>query len=398
MTGTPRALVLQAVDAVRPLLAEVVHALHADPELSFAEHRAVARLSAVLEGQGVAVETGVHDLSTAFRAVAGSGPFEVVLCAEYDALPEIGHACAHNVIAAGALGAMIALAPLADMLGVRVVLLGTPAEEHGAGKQLMLERGAWDTATVSLMVHPSSGPDRWPDRVDRSAVHRLRATFRGRASHAAAAPEKGVNAGDAAALSLVAIGMLRQQVPDGMRLSAFIREAGVATNIIPALSVVDFEVRGPDVEAEAAVEARVRDCFQGAAIATGCTVEITETEPLYEQVEQDAGLTLLFAEAMAQIGRPLDPADQPVPGGSTDMGNVSRYVPSLHPTVSIRGTDASLHTAEFAAAASTSEAVDAAVDSAKAMALTVVALAADAPLRERYLAAQVSRPPYAASR
>ncbi len=387
-----------AVDAVRPLLTEVVQALHADPELSFAEHRAVARLTAALESHGIAVETGAHGLDTAFRAEAGSGPCEIVLCAEYDALPEIGHACAHNVIAAGALGAMIALAPLAEALGVRVVLLGTPAEEHGAGKQLLLERGAWDSATVSLRVHPSGGRDRWPARVHRSAVHRLRATFHGRASHAAAAPERGVNAGDAAALSLVAIGMLRQQVADGMRLNAFIREAGVATNIIPALAVVEFEVRGPDVDAEAALEARVRDCFHGAALATGCSVEIVETEPLYEQVEQDPGLTPLFAAAMAEIGRPLDPADAHVPGGSTDMGNVSRYLPSLHPTVSIRGTEASLHTVEFAAAAATPAAVDAAVDSAKAMALTVVALAADDELRARYLAAQDSRPPYAASR
>lgn len=384
----------RAVEATRSLLTRVAMDLHADPEVSFQEHRAARRLVDELRERGLSVEEGAYDLPTAFRATVGSGGFEVVLCAEYDALPVIGHACGHNVIAAGALGAMLAFAPVADALGIRVVLLGTPAEEHGGGKRLMLERGAWDTATISLMVHPSGGRDLWPDRVDRSAVRRMRATFDGVASHAAAAPERGVNAADAATIALVAIGLLRQQTPDGMRINAFTREAGDATNIIPARAVVDFEVRGPTVENQRALERRVIDCFRGAATATGCDLHLGELEPLYEQVEQDAGLVSLFATAMADVGRPLNPDDPHVPGGSTDMGNVSRYVPSIHPTVSILGSDAALHTLDFTQAAGTSAAIDAAVDSAKAMALTVASLAVEPSLREHYLALQRVRPPF----
>lgn len=383
------------VELDRDLLARVAMDLHADPEVSFEEHRAARRLVDELRERGIAVEEGAYGLPTAFRAVAGSDDLEVVLCAEYDALPGIGHACAHNVIAAGALGAMLALAPVADELGIRVVLLGTPAEEHGGGKRLMLERGAWDTATISLMVHPSGGRDLWPDRVDRSAVRRMRATFRGVASHAAAAPERGVNAADAATVALVAVGLLRQQTADGMRVNAFTREAGYATNIIPARAAVDFEVRGPSVEDQRALEERVLNCFRGAATATGCDLDLEELEPLYEQVEQDAGLVSLFALAMADIGRPLSPDDPHVPGGSTDMGNVSRYVPSIHPTMSILGSDAALHTLDFAEAARSPAAIDAAVDSAKALALTVATLAEHPSLREHYLTLQTARHPFA---
>jgi amidohydrolase len=391
-----RAAALAAIAGASERLTALAAALHADPELSFDEHRAVARIAGVLAEGGLEVETGVHDLPTAFRVEAGRGETAIVVCAEYDALPEVGHACGHNLIAAGAVGAMLALAPLADDLGLRVVLLGTPAEEHGAGKQLLLERGAWDDATASLMVHPASGREYWPDAVDRSAVHRLRVIFRGRAAHAAAAPDRGVNAGDAATLALVALGLLRQQVADGMRFNAFVRQAGEVTNIIPAYAEVDLEVRGPDVRAQALLEERVLACFHGAALATGCTAEVVETEPLYEQVEADPDLALLFADALRAIGRPADPAAPHIGGGSTDMGNVSRYLPSIHPTVSIRGTDAALHTVEFAEAAGTPEGLESALDAARAMALTVIDLAHDESLRARLAEARSARSPYAA--
>jgi len=390
-----RASALDRVDQARPQLEQLAQALHANPEISFHEVRSVARIAELLRAEGLSVDVGTYDLATSFETTVGDDPFTIVICAEYDALPGIGQACGHNIIAAGSIGAMLAVAPIAQELGVRVVLLGTPAEEHGTGKQIMLERGAWDDATVSMMVHPISVQDYWPDAVERSAVHRLTATFTGLAAHAASGPQYGKNAADAATLTLVALGLLRQQVADGMRFNAIVREGGTATNIIPATAVVDFEVRGPTVESQQELEQRVIACFEGAAIATGCGFEYIEAELLYEQVEHDAGMVELFGDAMLELGRTVSPRDAHVPGGSTDMGNVSRYLPSIHPTMCILGSVGPAHSITFAAASGTAAAMDAAIDSAKAMALTIVDLAHDEDARAAYLQLQSERPAYA---
>ena len=214
-------------------LIDVSHTIHAHPELAFEEHRASALLADAAQEAGFTVTRAAYGLETAFEAVRGSGPFPpVVVCAEYDALPDIGHACGHNVIAAAGLGAAIALGEVAEEHGLTVVLLGTPAEEHGGGKVLLLERGAWEGAAMSIMVHGAAGEDVSCTVTGTQAVDRFDVTYTGRAAHAAAAPHKGINAGDAATIALVAIGLLRQQLPSDVRLNAYVEHGGEATNII----------------------------------------------------------------------------------------------------------------------------------------------------------------------
>jgi len=381
----------ELVDAHREPVAALSRTLHDDPELSFEEHRAVAAITAVLHGAGHEVVVGVSGLPTAFRAEAGAGDAEVVLCAEYDALPGVGHACGHNLIAATAVATFLALAPLAEDLGIRLVLLGTPAEEHGTGKELMLQAGAWDDAIASLMVHP--GPrEMWPSALTMISVHRLRITFRGRPAHAAGAPHLGVNAADAATLSQVALGLLRQQTRETARLNAIVRTAGEATNIIPDLAILDAEVRELTDDALEGLEARMRACFEGAALATGCSVEIEEAEPLYRHLEHDAWLSGRFGERYAELGHAVSPSDAAIVSGSTDMGNVSQIVPSIHPMILVPGAEGTaLHTREFAAAAGAPEAIETVVDAAAAMAGTVIDLAGDAEVLERLIALRAHR-------
>ncbi|GAB3865308.1 M20 family metallopeptidase [Nocardioides maradonensis] len=380
-------------DAAGRLVA-LSHEVHGYAELAFEEHRAAAAVTAVLAEAGFQVTPGVGGLATAFRATYGSGDLVVGICAEYDALPEIGHACGHNIIAASAVGAGLALAEVADELGLTVVVIGTPAEEHGGGKVLLLEAGVFDDLTVSLMVHPSP-VDVSPTLTATQGVARYAATYVGRPSHAAAAPQLGVNAADAAVVAQVAIGLLRQQLPGTARVAAFVREGGKVTNIIPERVVVDFEVREFDLDAQHALDAKVRACFEAGALATGCTLTIEPTEPEYAPLVQDPRLGEPFAAAIAGLGRSLlDTAG--LSGGSTDMGNVSQHLPSIHPMIGVVGSENSPHTHGFAADVVTPAGDAAVVDGAIAMAASVIAVATDPTTRADLLAEQAVRPPYAA--
>lgn len=366
------------------------HAIHARPELAFAEHHAAGLVAERLTDAGFDVTVGVHGLDTAIRATSGSGDMNVVLCVEYDALPGVGHACGHNIIAAAGVGAAIAAALVADDLGIRVTVLGTPAEEHGGGKVLMLADGAWDDATFSLMVHPYPA-DTWPTTTRMQAVHRLVVTFTGQGAHAAAAPDQARNAADAATIALVAVGLLRQQVRDGARLNAIITEAGLVTNIIADRAVVEIEVREATLDALQELERRVLACFAGAATAAGVTWSVDESEPLYADLVQDEDLVEIFAGHLSARGRTLDRTAPVRSGGSTDMGNVSQVVPSIHPVVGVDGAQGPIHTAEFAAAAAGPSGDRAVLDAAVALASTVVDAARDPQLRARLLAAQAER-------
>ncbi|KAA5830505.1 M20 family metallopeptidase [Saccharopolyspora hirsuta] len=364
-------------------LVRLSRSLHAEPELAFAEHRSVAKVTELLAEAGFAVEPGPEDVPTAFTAVRGSGEFTVGICAEYDALPEIGHACGHNVIAAAAVGAAIGLAAVADELGIRVKVVGTPAEEHGGGKVLLLERGVFDDVTVAMMVHPGQA-DVHPAAFASQAVSRFAVTYEGRASHAAAAPHQGINAADAAVVAQVAIGLLRQQITGDCRIGLFVREGGAVTNIIPERSVVDCEVRAFDVESMSALQERVMACFDAGARASGATMFVEPTEPLYAELVQEPAMADRFAAHVEALGRELRETDHR-PGGSTDMGNVSHVVPSIHPSIAIVGCEHPPHTRGFAAAAATPAADDAVLDGAAAMALTAVDVAADPVLRQKFL-------------
>lgn len=362
-------------------LLSISRAIHADPELSFDEHSACELLASRAEWAGFEVVRKAFGLETSFSATRGDGPFRVVICAEYDALPQIGHACGHNVIAAAALGAAVALGEAADEFGLTVILLGTPAEEHGGGKTILLERGAWETATMSIMVHGMGGADISCADTRTQGVDRFDVTFTGRASHAAGAPHLGINASDAATLSLVAIGLLRQQLPPDIRMNAYVELGGEATNIIAAHTRVRAEVRGFALADLLDAKRRMLACFEGAALATGCAWNTERSEPLYTEVIQFPGLARQWDEELCRLGREVV-TETPLTGGSTDMGNVSQVVPSIHPMIAFRGTTSAPHTIEFAADSASEAADEAVIHGAIAMARTVVAAATGDSRRE----------------
>ncbi|WP_423463678.1 amidohydrolase [Promicromonospora sp. MS192] len=343
--------------------------IHRDPELAFTEHRAAARVAAVLHDAGFTVRVGAFGLDTAVDATFGEGDITVAICAEYDALPGIGHACGHNIIAAAGVGAAIALAGVADTLGIRVKLLGTPAEEHGGGKIRMLEAGAWDDVDFSLMVHGGPGPDLRCADVRTQAVARFDVSFHGLPGHAGAPSPEALNASNAATVGLVALGLLRQHLPDGVRANAFVAEGGEATNIIPSSTRVRAEVRADTLEAVDNARRRVLACFEGGAISTGCSWSWEDAEPTYADVVQNPVLAHAWDRNLSALGRSPQPHTGP-PGGSTDMGNVSQTVPSIHPLIAIRGCTSAPHTPEFTSDAIGPAAEKAAVDGALAMALT----------------------------
>jgi amidohydrolase len=370
--------------------------LFAHPELSYEEHHAARVLSDYLERSGLTVARGVGGLPTAFTAEAGSGEFVVGLCVEYDALPEVGHACGHNLIAGASVGAAVALLPAVEELGIRLKVIGTPAEEHGGGKVDLLRAGLFDDLDVAMMVHMMrEGQSYNPVGTSSQLVGRFRAVFRGRESHAANAPHLGVNAGDAAVIAQVAVGLLRQQVPSDHRLSAVTLQGGTVTNIIPGRAIVDFECRAWTRAEYDRLLVRVEDCFRAGALATGATLEITPTEHLLDALRQDELLCSHWARAIGSLGRDVTAAEGGLAGGSTDMGNVSQYLPSIHPFIGIPGATAAPHTFEFAAHADSDPAYEVMVESALALAWTAASLATTAADRDSLIAARRSRPPFA---
>jgi len=375
------------VDRWKNRVHAMARSIHADPEESFAEVRSAEAAAALLEEGGFTVERGTCGLPTAFTATAGSGDLVVALCVEYDALPGVGHACGHNLIAGASVAAALALAPLAGELGITIRAIGTPAEEHGGGKALLLERGAFDGVGLALMVHPvQDGVTYNPAGTSAQAVGRYRATFSGKAAHAAAAPHLAINAADAAVLSQVAIGLLRQQIPGDHRVALYVAEAGQVTNIIPDHAVVNFECRAFSLPEYEALLARVRRCFEGAALSTGTQLTIEPTEPLYEPLIQDDDLAAHWTNAMDAFGKDTSPAAG-LSGGSTDMGNISQVIPSLHPWLSIPGADVPIHSHDFAALADTPEAYEVMFEAAVALAWTIAAAATTPTERERFVSA-----------
>ncbi|MDN6326070.1 MAG: amidohydrolase [Corynebacterium sp.] len=383
------------IDAHRDRLLEISHTLHANPELAFAEPASAALVAAELRDAGFDVTVGVYGLDTAIEATYGSGEFVVAVCAEYDALPSIGHACGHNIIATAGLGAALGLAEIADEASIRVKLLGTPAEEHGGGKVLMLREGAWEDATISLMVHggqdAGDGADARCSDFTSQAVDRFKVTYTGTPAHAAAAPQKGVNALDAATIALTSIGLLRQQLADSVRVAGVLTEGGHVTNIIPDHTEVDAEVRAFDMDVLEDAKRRVMNCFEAGALASGCSWECEPTEPRYASLVQEPLLADAWNTALVDLGRTVAAHPGNV-GGSTDMGNVSQVVPSIHPMISLLGHEAPPHTVGFAAAAATPAGDEAAIVAAKGRALAAATGATPPATRAALRARQAARP------
>lgn len=386
MAADPKAAARQAVAARAGALEALSHDLHAHPETAFAEHRSAAAVAGALADDGFDVTEGVCALPTAFAARAGSGPLVLAICAEYDALPGVGHACGHNVIAAAAVGAGLALAPLADDLGLTVLVLGTPAEEGGGGKVLMLDRGAFDGVHAAMMVHP------WPaERLAARclAVSHFDVHFTGREAHASAAPWEGVNALDAMTVSQVAIGLLRQHLRPGDQVHGVVLEGGEAANVVPAAARGRFMCRADTLEALGRLDPRVRACFDAGALATGATVRFEELSPVYSHMHSDAGLLAAYRANAEALGRRfrLDDEEVPPPTLSTDMANVSLALPTIHPLIGIDAGGAVNHQPAFARACATASADAAVRDGALAMAWTAIDAAASPALRGRLLEA-----------
>ncbi len=367
-------------------LCALSRSIHAEPELAFAEHRSAAKVADLVEAEGFEVERGVAGVDTAFTATYGAGELVIGLCAEYDALPELGHACGHNIIAASSAGAALALREIAEALDLTIKLIGTPAEESGGGKVLLLQRGVFDDVAMSMMVHPA------PEETCAGtslAITDLQVRYTGKAAHAATAPHKGRNAADALTVAQVAVGLLRQHLEDGRMLHGIVTHGGAAPNIIPATTSALYYLRAPDVESLQQLEIRVRACFEAGGLATGCTHEVTQVSPVYTDLVPDPWLAAAYRVAVTGLGRsPLSPEDERRRRtGSTDMGNVTRVLPAIHPTIAIDCGDAVNHQPEFATACATPSADRAVCDGALALALTGLAAATDDAQRERLVSA-----------
>lgn len=384
-----------AVERRAEALCALSHSIHAEPELAFAEHRSAAKVADLVEAEGFEVERAVGGLETAFTATYGSGRMVIGLCAEYDALPEIGHACGHNIIAAASTGAALALRDVADRLDLTIKLVGTPAEESGGGKVLLLERGVFDDVAMAMMVHPA------PDETcacTSLAITDLTVRYSGVASHAAAAPHKGRNAADALTVTQVAVGLLRQHLVAGQMIHGIVTHGGAAPNIVPADTSALYYLRAPDTESLQQLKTRVQACFEAGAVATGCTHEVTQVSPVYTQLVPDPWLADAYRAAITGLGRsPMSPEDERErQTGSTDMGNVSQALPAIHPTIAIDCGEAVNHQPEFAEACVTPSGDRAVLDGALALALTGLAAATDDVQRDRLIGGVSRRQPPAA--
>lgn len=342
-------LISKELEHQQPLLLELSHKLHANPEIRFQEHQAAAWLSDTLEQQGFVVERGVGSLATAFKATVkgkGNGPNIAFLC-EYDALEGLGHACGHNLIATMGLGAGLALKPLMTELPGNLFVIGTPGEEGGGGKVILLENGIFEGIDTAMMIHPSYNNGAGGPALARVAWE---VRYSGKPAHAAAAPHLGINALDAIRLAFNGMDALRQQVKPDVRMHAIITEGGDAPNIIPHNAALKIYIRSAaKAYLHDSVLPRMRGVFEGAALMTGTEVSIKEIAKPYDDMVQHTGLNERFDYHAQRLGRPLGAKDSEG-SGSTDMGNVSHVMPSLHAYLAI-DDEAKPHTHEFAQAA-----------------------------------------------
>lgn len=370
-------IIVAEADSQREELSELTRRIHDNPELGFHEFKAAEWLTAMLEKNGFAVKRGIYEMPTAFRAAYGSGGPTIALVAEYDALPELGHACGHNLIATTSAGAGIAARKAVDRFGGQVIVIGTPAEELYGGKVTMAQRGAFDGLDAAMMVHPGTH-----DAVitEALACQGLYIEFFGKPSHAAGRPEEGINALEAMILSFNAVNSLRQHVNSKARIHGIITNGGQAANVVPAYSAASFLVRAADETYLAELKQKVLNCFQGAATATGARLEYRWDELCYAPMFNNLTLGKYFVHNMRQLGRRAKMEDPDKSFGSTDFGNVSQLVPGIHASVAIALPGITTHSPEFSAAAVSEKGLQAMMDAVKALAMTVADLVSDPEL------------------
>jgi amidohydrolase len=365
----------QAVDRLANELEALSRQIHDNPELGYAEVKACGWLAEFLGQHGFKVEKGVGGVDTAFRATieTGAGPTIAILC-EYDALPGIGHACGHNIIATSGAGAGAALAAVRSQLPAgRIQVIGTPAEEGGGGKVKLIKAGLFKEVDAAMMIH---GFDRTLLHQDLLGIVRVTFEYAGKASHASADPWEGVNALDACIQTFNAVSMLRQQMRPECRIHGIITNGGAAANIIPEQAAAMFYVRAPSIDDMWDLHRRVVACAEGAAKAAGATLKVTQHDNVYEPMRSNRVLLDLFASNMKSVGLT---EGEPIPDrkGSSDIGNVSQVIPAIQPMIAIAPTGMAIHTREFADAAVKPMARAGMLAAAKTMAMTTLDLLAE---------------------
>jgi len=364
-------------------LVALSHRIHAHPELGFEEEKASSWLCDSLADAGFSVQKNICGLPTAFRAQAGSGPLHVAICAEYDCLPGIGHACGHNIIAASAVGAALAAGKVADEVGLTVIVIGTPAEEVGnaSGKILLLERGAFAGVHASMMVHPAPF-DMVKAKIIAASMFEVH--FTGKESHASAFPELGINAADALTIAQTSLGLLRQHIRATDRIHGITTNGGAAPNVIPAHTSAKYIVRSETLEQLKDLRPKVYRCFEAGALATGSAMKITGGDKPYAEMQHDETMAALYRKNSEALGRSFSNLGEweTRPTGSTDMGNISLAMPSIHPMIGINSLPAVNHQPEFTAHCITADADKALEDGALAMAWTCIDMATNENVRQ----------------
>lgn len=364
-----KALVSAEIEANRALLENLVLEIGANPELGFVEYEASRLLASTLQEAGYGVTMGVAGLETAFRGVLGSGRPNLALLCEYDALPEIGHACGHNLIGVASVGAALGLAPFLPKLGGQVTVLGAPGEETGAGKVTLVGAGVFGDIDAALMFHPAS------INLLMSGSNALDAyefVFTGKEAHAASAPEEGINALDGVIFLFNGINALREHLPDSVRVHGIISEGGQAPNVVPKRAVARFYIRAPQRALLDATTAKVLRVAEGAALMSGTQVSWSKFEPSNDNLVPNQPLALAFGANLQKLGV-TDIQEHAEGRGSSDMGNVSQVVPSIHPYLSI-GEGLVAHTPEFAQAAQGPQGLETMILASQALAYTVIDL------------------------
>ncbi|GJN69377.1 hypothetical protein PLICBS_003425 [Purpureocillium lilacinum] len=391
-----RELVNSRIDSLSDKLREKINkVIHANPELGYKEVIAHDTLTSYLENLGFAVKRSTYGLETSFEATLGEGGRQVVICAEYDSLPGIGHACGHNLIATSSMAAFLGASHAMTTLGVpgRLRILGTPAEEGGGGKAVLIDNGAFDPrddVAAAIMAHPlaqHSLPGAASGHTGLAgllllASFKFQVEFRGQTAHAAGEPWNGTNALDAAVAAYTNMSILRQQIRPDERIHAIISEGGVASNVIPDFTSMSSAVRAPTMARAEKLFERVKRCIEAAALATGCTHKIIMT-PTYASLRANDALCRSYAEDMGQIGEKVQVHQDSPFTASTDMGNVSQIVPSFHGAFGVpTAPNVAIHSPQFTEAAATDEAHGAAIRAGKGMAMLALRVLANGNLAD----------------
>jgi amidohydrolase len=369
-----------AIDAHAEQLIALSLRIHAHPEVAYEETQASAWLSELLAEERFDVSRGIAEMPTAFRATAGSGAPVVAILAEYDALPGIGHGCGHNIIATSSAGAGIGVRAVLDDIEGTLQVIGTPAEEVYGGKVQMIRGNAFAGIDAAMMVHPGT---RNAVIAKALACAELHVEYFGREAHAAAQPENGINALEAMIIAYNAINSLRQHIRRTARVHGVITDGGEAPNIVPGHSAASFLVRAEDDAYLEELKLRVAACFEAGAQATGARVHLAWNPNQYASMNTNIPIADAFRRNFAAIGRNVPTPETPRPLGSTDMGNVSRILPGIHPAIAIAPPDVNSHSPQFAEYAASESGQRAVTDAAKALAMTAIDVLTDAALRAR---------------